>query len=295
MRDVFSAGHPIINIIFYVGAFVLGMCLIHPAYLLCSVISSLLYYFLLKRRFAKYFLGMFGVFLMLSLINPLFNRYGDTVLFTFLGGRPYTKEALFYGMALGAMFVTILTWFATYQEVMTSDKFLYCFGRFSPSAALILTMVLRLVPSFQKKAGQISNARECIGKSITGVSVYQKSENAMVIVSALTSWTLEGGITMADSMKSRGFGSGNRTTFSVYRIRKLDKWLIFLMILIEIIIVISAFKGGMKVSYVPELEITYLQNPWTVIGSICYGTFLSIPTVLHIVEEMTWCILKSKI
>ena len=153
----------------------------------------------------------------------------------------------------------------------------------------------RLVPSFQKKAGQISNARECIGKSITGVSVYQKSENAMVIVSALTSWTLEGGITMADSMKSRGFGSGNRTTFSVYRIRKLDKWLIFLMILIEIIIVISAFKGGMKVSYVPELEITYLQNPWTVIGSICYGTFLSIPTVLHIVEEMTWCILKSKI
>ena len=273
----------------------MGMCLIHPAFLMCSLISSLTYYGIVKRDLKFYMMKISLLFVGLSVINPFFGTYGETVLFTYFHHRPYTLEALFYGMALGIMFVTILTWFATYNEIMTSDKFLYCFGRFSPSAALILTMVLRLVPSFQKKAGQISNARECIGKSITGVSVYQKSENAMVIVSALTSWALEGGITMADSMKSRGFGSGNRTTFSVYRIRKLDKWLIFLMILIEIIIVISAFKGGMKVSYVPELEITYLQNSWTVIGSICYGTFLSIPTVLHIVEEMTWCILKSKI
>ena len=291
----FSDCHPMVNFIFYIGAFVMGMCLIHPAFLMCSLISSLTYYGIVKRDLKFYMMKISLLFVGLSVINPFFGTYGETVLFTYFHHRPYTLEALFYGMALGIMFVTILTWFASYNEIMTSDKFLYCFGRFSPSAALILTMVLRLVPSFQKKAGQISNARECIGKSITGVSVYQKSENAMVIVSALTSWTLEGGITMADSMKSRGFGSGNRTTFSVYRIRKLDKWLIFLMILIEIIIVISAFKGGMKVSYVPELEITYLQNPWTVIGSICYGTFLSIPTVLHIVEEMTWCILKSKI
>lgn len=291
----FSDCHPMVNFIFYIGAFVMGMCLIHPAFLMCSLISSLTYYGIVKRDLKFYMMKISLLFVGLSVINPFFGTYGETVLFTYFHHRPYTLEALFYGMALGIMFVTILTWFATYNEIMTSDKFLYCFGRFSPSAALILTMVLRLVPSFQKKAGQISNARECIGKSITGVSVYQKSENAMVIVSALTSWMLEGGITMADSMKSRGFGSGNRTTFSVYRIRKLDKWLIFLMILIEIIIVISAFKGGMKVSYVPELEITYLQNPWTVIGSICYGTFLSIPTVLHIVEEMTWCILKSKI
>ena len=291
----FSDCHPMVNFIFYIGAFVMGMCLIHPAFLMCSLISSLTYYGIVKRDLKFYMMKISLLFVGLSVINPFFGTYGETVLFTYFHHRPYTLEALFYGMALGIMFVTILTWFATYNEIMTSDKFLYCFGMFSPSAALILTMVLRLVPSFQKKAGQISNARECIGKSITGVSVYQKSENAMVIVSALTSWTLEGGITMADSMKSRGFGSGNRTTFSVYRIRKLDKWLIFLMILIEIIIVISAFKGGMKVSYVPELEITYLQNPWTVIGSICYGTFLSIPTVLHIVEEMTWCILKSKI
>lgn len=291
----FSDCHPMVNFIFYIGAFVMGMCLIHPAFLMCSLISSLTYYGIVKRDLKFYMMKISLLFVGLSVINPFFGTYGETVLFTYFHHRPYTLEALFYGMALGIMFVTILTWFATYNEIMTSDKFLYCFGRFSPSAALILTMVLRLVPSFQKKAGQISNARECIGKSITGVSVYQKSENAMVIVSALTSWTLEGGITMADSMKSRGFGSGNRTTFSVYRIKKSDKWLMFLMILMEIIIMISAFKGGMKVSYVPELEITYLQNPWTVIGSICYGTFLSIPTILHIVEEMTWCILKSKI
>lgn len=295
MRDVFSAGHPIINIIFYVGAFVLGMCLIHPAYLLCSVISSLLYYFLLKRRFAKYFLGMFGVFLMLSLINPLFNRYGDTVLFTFLGGRPYTKEALFYGMALGAMFVTILTWFATYQEVMTSDKFLYCFGRLTPGISLIFTMVLRLVPAYQKKTDQIAAARSCVGKSMEQGTAYEMTEHGMLIVSALTSWALEGGVVMADSMKSRGFGCGKRTTFSIYRWGRREWVLLGIMSLLFLGIAGCSFLGGMKVSYVPAMKISGMKNRWTLLGLVCYVLFLSIPSMLHIAEEITWHILKSKI
>ena len=295
MRDTFSAGHPIINIIFYAGAFVLGMCLVHPAYLLCSVISSLLYYFLLKRRFAKYFLGMFGVFLMISLINPLFNRYGDTVLFTFLGGRPYTKEALFYGMALGAMFVTILTWFATYQEVMTSDKFLYCFGRLAPGVSLIFTMVLRLVPVYRKKTNQIAAARSCVGKSMEQGTAYEMTEHGMLIVSALTSWALEGGVVMADSMKSRGFGCGKRTTFSIYRWGRREWLLLGIMSLLFLGIAGCSFLGGMKVSYVPAMKISGMENRWTLPGLVCYVLFLSIPSVLHIAEEITWHILKSKI
>ena len=273
----------------------MGMCFIHPAFLTCSLMLSLAYYVVLKGKCLKYLAGMGGIFAAISLINPLFSIYGKHVLFTWPWGRPYTLEALCYGMVLGAMFVTILTWFATYNEVMTSDKFLCCFGRLSPSISLILTMVLRLVPSFQQKAGQIGGARKCIGKSVESGSNKEKTEHGMTIVSSLTSWALEGGIVMADSMRSRGFGTGKRTSFSMYRKGKGDKGLLGLMIVLITVIIICVLRGGMDVTYLPQIHISGIENVWTILGTACYFAFLSIPTALHIWEDLTWRILKSRI
>lgn len=294
-RDAFSDCHPVVNFIFYVGALVMGMCLLHPIFLVISLLLSFSYYGTVKRRWLGYLGGMAGVFWALSLINPLFNTYGERVLFTYFGGRPYTFEALYYGMAVGAMFVTILTWFATYNQVMTSDKFLYCFGRLAPSVTLILTMVLRLVPGFQKKTEQIGGARKCIGKSVENGTAYEKAEHGMTIVSALTSWALEGGIIMADSMRSRGFGTGKRTSFSIYRMRKTDKLLLGLLLTLLLLIVICALRGGMDVSYTPQLCFSGFESVWTICGAVSYVLFLSIPTAMNIMEEIKWRILKSRI
>ena len=87
----------------------------------------------------------------LSLVSPLFNTNGSIVLFTYLGGRPYTLESLYYGMVLAVMFISVIIWFASYNIVMTTDKFLYIFGKAAPSISLVLSMIMRLVPGFQKK------------------------------------------------------------------------------------------------------------------------------------------------
>lgn len=293
MRDAFSDCHPVVNFIFYTGAFIMGMCFVHPAFLACSLILAIAYYVTVKREWLKFILGMLGLFVAMSVLNPMFNTRGETVLFTYLGGRPYTLEALCYGVALAAMFVTIITWFATYNQVMTSDKFLYCFGRLAPSVSLLLTMVLRMVPQFQKKTEQIGGARRCIGKSMENGTNYEKAEHGLVIVSALTSWALEGGVVMADSMRSRGFGAGKRTTFSVYRLRRTDKHLLFLMLVLVITILICALHGGAAAVYTPQMQVT--KDKWTVLGMICYFAFLSIPTAMNIMEDLQWRILRSKI
>lgn len=282
-----------VNFIFYIGALVMGMCFIHPAFLICSFVLSMTYYGTVKRGAFKYMAGMSGLFAALSIFNPLFNTYGETILFTYLNGRPYTLEALYYGIALAAMFVTIITWFATYHHVMTSDKFLYCFGRFAPSVSLILMMVLRMVPQFQKKSMQIGGARRCIGKSIENGTYYEKAEHGMVIVSALTSWALEGGVILADSMRSRGFGTGIRTSFSIYHMRRTDKRLLVIMSSFILIIIICALQGGMETTYTPQMHVA--NGVWTILGTICYLLFLSIPTAMNIMEELTWRILRSKI
>ena len=291
----FLNSHPFVNLLFYIGAMVMGMCFWHPAYLTCSLILSFLYLGLLKQKIAKYLWEMSGLFIVLSVMNPLFNTYGETILFRYLNGRPYTLEALYYGIALAAMFISVITWFASYNYVMTSDKFLYCFGRVAPSVSLILTMVLRLVPGFQKKAVQISGARKCIGMSIENGSNYEKAEHGLIIVSALTSWALEGGVVMADSMRSRGFGSGKRTSFFIYKMKKSDRYLIGYMLILQTIIILCVCFGGMDAVYTPELYIVGRENPWMFTGIVSYFLFLSIPTVLHMKEEITWHILKSRI
>jgi len=295
MRDAFSDCHPAVNFMFYICALVMGMCFVHPVFLGCSMLLSMAYYVTVKKEFLGYLGRMAGLFLALALINPLFNTLGETVLFIYFDGRPYTLEALCYGMAVGAMFVTIMTWFSTYNQVMTSDKFLYCFGRLIPSVSMILTMVLRLVPSFQKKAVQIGGARKCIGKSVENGTTMEKTENGMTIVSALTSWALEGGVIMADSMRSRGFGTGKRTSFSIYRMSLRDMILLILMFVLFFSIIICALGGGMDATYTPQLCISGFESIWTVWGVICYILFLSIPTAMHLMEEFIWHVLRSKI
>ena len=50
MREIdrFSQYHPGINFLFFGGAFLGGMFFMHPAYLLCSVISAAAYYLTIR-------------------------------------------------------------------------------------------------------------------------------------------------------------------------------------------------------------------------------------------------------
>lgn len=294
MNDAFSAYHPIINFLFFIGAFLFGMLIMHPIYLGCSLVLSIAYYITIKgSKGLKYVFGMLPLFVVLSIFNPIFNTMGDTVLFIYLQNRPYTMEALIYGMMIASLFISIINWFASYNAVMTSDKFLYIFGKWIPSLSLVLTMVLRFVPTYQKHISQISGARKCIGKSGSDGTNKEKVENGLTIVSALTSWALEGGIITADSMRSRGYGCGKRTSFSRYRWEKRDVILLIFMSICMGVVMICTVCGGTRAEFFPAVSIE--MNGYTIIGMIFYIVFLAIPTVMNILEDIIWRILRSRI
>ena len=117
----------------------------------------------------------------------------------------------------------------------------------------------------------------------------------MVLLSALTSWALEGGIVTADSMRSRGYGCGKRTNFSLYRMEGRDKALLGIMGLLLAVLLLCWIKGGAEAVYLPKLELAKIQSPYTNVGILVYGIFLLIPSVLNIGEELRWRSLRSKI
>lgn len=277
--DAFSKCHPLTNFLFFLGA--IGFCAViqHPIYLLLDAVGAGGYYLLLKgKKGWGLIAGLIPVFFLLSGINPLLNTYGATALFHVFG-RPYTLEALLYGMVIAGMLVVMLLWFGCYSAVLTSDKFVCLFGGLIPSLSLLLVMILRMIPSLTRKAVQIADARKSVGKG-TGASGDKKGKvlGGMRILSALTDWALEGSIITADSMRARGYGCAKRSSFRIYRFTLRDTILICLMVLL---LLGTLLVGGTEASFTPELRID--SPSW---GLAAYAGFLMIPLVLHGIVEI---------
>ncbi len=289
MTDTFSKYHPAVNFLFFLGAIGCGVVFQHPAYLAAGIVAGGVYYLILNgAKGVKMLLAMVPLFLFLTAINPLFNTYGSRVLFRIFD-RPYTYEALLYGVAVAAMFVGMLLWFGCYNKVLTSDKFTSLFGNLIPAISLLLVMIFRLVPNFIRKAKQLTGARKAIGKG-AGDSKKEKLVGAATVLGALTTWALEGGIVTGDSMRARGYGSAKRTSFMRYKMTGKDWLLLGLMLTLMTLTVVAACCGQTAATYTPELSIAPVS--W---GVIPYTIYLLIPITLHAKEAIRWHISRSKI
>lgn len=291
----FAACHPAVCFGFFMGAICGSVFFQHPAYLLLSILSAVLLLLTEKgSRALPMLLSMVPLFLILSALNPLFNHYGKRVLFQVFG-NPYTLEALLYGMAIAGMLVAALLWFSCYSAVMTSDKFTWLFGNLIPALSLILVMVLRLIPAYRRKASQISCARRCIGKSPAATDHWkEKASHSMSILSALTTWALEGAIVTADSMRSRGYGTAKRTGFQTYHWRMGDDIFAIGGLTLFGITLWGASQGWTKAAFTPVLNITPVTGV-PMIGLAAYGLCLMIPSLLNLREELKWNYLRSRI
>lgn len=287
-RDAFSQCHPAVNFLFFLGAIGFAVVIQHPAYLAAGCAGAACYYLLLTGPKGWKLIGAnLLIFALISGLNPLINHSGKHVLFLVFG-RKYTLEALYYGMALASIFVAMMLWFGCYSAVLTSDKFTALFGNVIPALSLLLVMVLRMIPSFTRKAAQLLEVRRSIGKGASQTAkLKEKMKDGVTVLSALTDWALEGSIVTADSMRSRGYGTAKRTNFQIYRMTVQDWVLMALVLACEICVM---FAGGTGAAYTPKLKIEALT--W---GFWVYCIFLSIPIALHIKEVITWNISISRI
>ena len=263
----------------------------HPVFLLVGIVTGAVYYLLLNgRKGFMTILGLLPMFLILTAINPLLNTMGETPLWHPFG-RPYTLEALFYGGALASMFVIMMLWFGCYNKVLTSDKFTSLFGSLIPSISLLLVMILRLIPNFIRKTQGIIGARKSIGKGAgEGASTKEKVRDGMTVLSAMTSWALEGSVVTGDSMRARGYGSAKRTSFMIYRMKVFDWLLVAVMVALLALTITALCLGQAAAEFIPQIQLA--PTSW---GLISYSCYLLIPTALHIKEAIQWHISRSRI
>lgn len=293
MKDSFASYHPSINFFYFVSVIIFSMFFMHPIFLAISLAGSATYSILLNgRRAVKFnFLYMIPMLLLIAVVNPIFSHEGATVLFYF-NDTSITLESFLYGIAAAMMFVSVIIWFSCYNAVMTSDKFIYLFGKVIPSLSLVFSMVLRFVPMLKEQTKVIANAQKCIGRDASQGSLLQRARNGIHIVSILTTWSLENAIETADSMRSRGYGLKGRTSFSIYRFDRRDSTALAVLGVLFLLVCAGAFLGENTVQYFPTVKIPDYRF-FSFIVYLAYGGLCFFPVILQIGELWKWRKMRS--
>ena len=295
-RDTFSSYHPLINFLYFALVLVFTMFFMHPASLVISLVSALSYAVYLSGSKAVRFslTALLPMMLMAAIINPIFNHEGMTILTYLPSGNPLTLESILYGIASSLMLASVVTWFSCYTAVMTSDKFVYLFGRVIPALSLVLSMTLRFVPKFKAQFRVVSQAQACVGRDVSDGGVLRRLRNAITILSIMVTWSLENAIESADSMKSRGYGLPGRTAFSIYRFDERDKAALAWLLFCGFYIISGWAAGGLQWKYYPVIKGEFF-GAFPISFQIVYLALCLTPVILNRKEDLVWKHLKSNI
>jgi energy-coupling factor transport system permease protein len=165
------------------------------------------------RRSAKWYML---TILLTTVIHPLMNHRGRTILFYF-PDQPITLEAVLYGLHTAVMICGMMAAFLSFNEVIHPGRFLYLFSKLSPKAALLMMMVMRFVPLFAERLRMIGEVQRTRSGKAQGGSFSERMKRLAAQVQILVTWSLESAVTTADSMSARGYGIAPRTAYRLYR------------------------------------------------------------------------------
>ena len=288
-KDAFSSYHPLVNFLYFALVITFAMFFSNPIAQIISLASALAYAAQLsgRRALGRSLLFLLPVVAVAVVVNPAFNHQGATTLTYLPTGNPLTLESILYGIYAALLLASVIIWFQCYTEVMTSDKFIYLFGRVIPALSLVLSMTLRFVPKFKAQMQAVTEAQRCIGRDVSEGSVWRRARTAITILSILMTWALENAIETADSMKSRGYGLPGRTAFSIYRFDSRDRLALLWLGFCGFFICSGWMAGGFYWRYYPTVK----GGPVTPLTALFFLGYLALcltPVVLDRWEDRAW-------
>lgn len=290
----FASYHPTVLFFYFLAAAFLTMFTQHPVLLLLSLAGALGLFMIIRgpAGACKSLLFYLPFLLVMSLINPLFNRQGELVLFQ-LGSLPFTLESLLYGLSVGLMLTDVMLWFACFSRIVTADKTLYLFGCHFPRLALILSSAMRFVPLFSKQARDIHRAQKTMGM-YAGSSRKERLRAGMRSFTALLTWSLENAVDTADAMEARGYGLPGGVRRSPRRLRGRDTAALLATALLLLVGTVCIFgRDALRFTYFPRFSYEGLSAEACVLYACC-GVLFFLPCLIEAKEHIRWIRLQSR-
>lgn len=286
--------HPFVLFSFFATIIGLTMFSMHPVLLLMSLVGAICVNLTIdRRRFVHSLKWFIPICFIAAIMNPLITHDGEIILL-YVNYQPITLEAIAYGFAMSTLILAVMLWCMALNQLMTTDQFIYLFGKVSPAVALLISVTMRLVPRFKHQLTLIMNAQKAIGLDPQAGSVWQRIKRATRVMSILITWALENAIESADSMKARGYGLKGRTTFSIFTFTKRDACLTGCIVILLAFQLMGSWQNIVSFYYYP----TFSALPVNMATIVLYMSFLLLallPTILYVQEGVKWRLLTSKI
>lgn len=278
--------HPAVSMAYFVLVLVLTLVCMHPVPVVLSFLGASWFSIRLRglRAYGRTMRFVGPMFVLIALANPLFNHRGVTPLFE-INHLWYTLEATVYGLVAAFSLCSVVIWFTCYQEVMTSDKFLYLFGKPFPGTSLLITMTLRFIPQLQQNRRDIKQAQAMLNEQ--GSRLFQKLGTALRNLSVLLTMSLENAVETADSMKARGYGERRRTTFHLFRFDGRDARTLGALIAIGGVCILARCYGHGYMEYYPRMTPLVLGVSSYTMFVFC-AVLMFLPGILETKEAIRW-------
>jgi len=246
--------HPAVALCFFAVVISLTVFILQPPVAGCSFAGALLLSLLLRglRATGKLLAGLLVLMAFAVALNVLF-----------------AAGSLRYGLTLAFMLGAVLLWFSCYNVIITPDKFLATVGRIMPALALTITLALRSVPRYVRQLKRITTAQQGLGRD-PGRSLRARIEQGFATLAILTNWAFESALDTADSMRARGYGAGERSSYTPWRFTRRDGLALAIILLCAILTVAASSVAA-------------------------FALLCLLPALLVLREELAWRTLSSKI
>ncbi len=284
-RIGFRGAHPAAAFFFYAAALTVSMTATHPALPALSLFAAVAMDLRFRGRRALRFFGgaVLPLMLLITAANGLFSHYGVTTLFLLPGGNRFTLEALAFGGIFALRAGTALVWLQSFHLVLTAEKWIRLFGRFSPKTALVISMALRFLPLMTEQSAQIAAAERGSGCVPTGFVGRLRAVTRRL--SVLFSWVLERGVDTADSMRARGYGLPGRRCAADSRFSFVDR--LILCLSAGGAAAYFALFSALRANYNPVIELPALGAAQIALLSGLTLVFFT-PLIFDITEKQRW-------
>ena len=285
----FSKLHPFVEAAFFLLVLAFSMFVSHPWVQLLGLVlaAAMALSCVSGKKFLRQLLLIVPLMLFTAILNPLITHQGVTILFYFPSGNACTLESVLYGVFAAVRLATVLFWFVGWNAVITSDKFVFLFGRVIPALSLTISMGLRLIPRLLRRIREVSEAQKCLCPDSKGL------RHAGRVISIVITWSLENALDTADSMKSRGYGLQKRSAFSLYHFTVRDGAALAYLLVFGVVVLLAVLTGKLSWQFYPVMQGS--GDFWTVLSAAAFALLAAFPVMYEAKEAVQWRISQSRI
>lgn len=290
--------HPFATALFVATIVFLSLVFSHPVYLLglLLAISAVIVASGNLQEWKSYLLLSLVMIVVIMLVNAVVVQAGSTILFhgpqvPVLGKIRITLEAICFGAGMGIRLLVIISAFCFFTYAVHPDKVLKLFSRYGNKFMLAVALSTRLFPLLITDARRIIEVQRCRGVNLDRGSRWQRLNKYLPVLNVLLLSSLERSWQMAESMQSRGYGSGKRSCYTRDLWRPRDYLIIAAVLAALAAGILAALQGWSGYAYYPRLESLKTNE----LGpAVMITILLALPALLGWGWK-NWPLLKSKI